>query len=698
MSDLKRMDIQYLAGVGPKRAELLGKELDIHTFHDLLYYFPFRYIDRSTIHHINEVNGEMPYIQLKGRFITFTTVGEGARKRLQALFSDGTGTIECVWFNRVKAIRDSLKTGTEYILFGKPAQFGHHYSIAHPEVDVFKPDVAPQGLMGVYNLTDRLRNKQISSRILHKLMGNLLNTPAVQHIAETLPAHILASRHLMPLNEALINIHLPGSIQAMQRAQLRLKYEELFYLELNILRYIKGSGEKRPGFVFSRVGDNFNSFYNHVLEFPLTDAQKRVIREIRHDMGSGLQMNRLLQGDVGSGKTIVAFMTMLIAIDNGYQACIMAPTEILATQHYETISILAGKIGLNVALLTGSTRKKERESIHERLLSGELNIVVGTHALIEDTVKFRNLGMAVIDEQHRFGVAQRAKLWKKNSTPPHVLVMTATPIPRTLAMTVYGDLDVSVIDQLPPGRKPVNTIMRYDKDREAMYHFLGSELRKGRQVYIVYPLIEENEKLDLLALEEGYEIVKETFPHYNVTYVHGKMKPAEKDHQMELFASGKSQILVATTVIEVGVNVPNASVMVIENAERFGLSQLHQLRGRVGRGAEQSYCVLMTKHELSRDTRHRLEVMTKTNDGFIIAEEDMKLRGPGDMEGTQQSGVAFNLKISNLAQDGQILTIAREDAEAVLRNDPNLATPEGQIMDRHIHELFNKQLGWSEIS
>lgn len=697
-TDLKRMDIQYLAGVGPKRAELLAKELDVHTFHDLLYYFPFRYVDRSTIHHINEVNGEMPYIQLKGRFITFTTVGEGARKRLQALFTDGTGTIECVWFNRVKAIRDSLTCGTEYIVFGKPAQFGHHYSIAHPEVDVFKPEAAPQGLMGVYNLTDKLRNKQISSRILQKLVGNLLNTPAVQHISETLPEHIIASRHLMPLNEALINIHLPGSIPAMQKAQLRLKYEELFYLELNILRYLKGSGEKRPGFVFSRVGDNFNGFYNHVLEFLLTDAQKRVIREIRHDMGSGLQMNRLLQGDVGSGKTIVAFMTMLIAIDNGYQACIMAPTEILATQHYETISTLAGKIGLNVALLTGSTRKKERESIHERLLSGELNIVVGTHALIEDTVKFRNLGMAVIDEQHRFGVAQRAKLWKKNSTPPHVLVMTATPIPRTLAMTVYGDLDVSVIDQLPPGRKPVNTIMRYDKDREAMYHFLGSELRKGRQVYIVYPLIEENEKLDLLALEEGYEIVKETFPHYNVTYVHGKMKPAEKDHQMELFASGKSQILVATTVIEVGVNVPNASVMVIENAERFGLSQLHQLRGRVGRGAEQSYCILMTKHELSRDTRHRLEVMTKTNDGFIIAEEDMKLRGPGDMEGTQQSGIAFNLKVANLAHDGQILTIAREDAEAVLRNDPTLSTPDGKMMDRHIHELFNKQLNWSQIS
>ena len=697
-SDLKRMDIQYLQGVGPKRAELLARELDIHTFHDLLYYFPFRYVDRSTIHHINEINGEMPYIQLRGRFLTFTVIGEGARKRLQALFTDGTGTIEMVWFNRVKSIRESLSTGVEYIVFGKPTMYGNHYNIAHPEVDQYKPETAPQGLQGVYTLTDKLRNRQFSSKTINKLVSKLLSTAAMHNMPETLPASIVSSRRLMSLGEALTNIHLPSSIQAMQRAQLRLKYEELFYLELNILRYIKGSNDKRAGFVFSRVGDNFNSFYNHVLEFPLTGAQKRVIREIRHDMGSGKQMNRLLQGDVGSGKTIVALMTMLIAIDNGYQACIMAPTEILATQHYETINALASRIGLNVSLLTGSTRKKERDAIHAGLLSGEINILVGTHALLEDTVQFHNLGMAVIDEQHRFGVAQRAKLWKKNSIPPHVLVMTATPIPRTLAMTVYGDLDVSVIDELPPGRKPVTTIMRYDKDRQSMYHFVGSEVNKGRQVYIVYPLIEENEKLDLLALEEGYEIVKETFPSYRVTYVHGKMKPAEKDYQMELFASGQSQILVATTVIEVGVNVPNASVMIIENAERFGLSQLHQLRGRVGRGADQSYCVLMTKHELSRDTRHRLEVMTQTNDGFVIAEEDMKLRGPGDMEGTQQSGIAFNLKISNLAHDGQILQMAREDAEAVLRNDPTLSSPEGQMMDRHIHDLFNKQLNWSQIS
>ena len=697
-NDLRKMDLQYLAGVGPKRAELLARELDLHTFHDLLHYYPFRYIDRSTIHHINEIDGEMPYIQLKGKFISLTIAGEGARKRLQALFGDGTGTIECVWFNKIKAIKESLKQGTEYLIFGKPAPFGHHYSIAHPEVDKYNPESTPQGLMGVYNLNDRLRNAQITNRILQRLVGNLLNTPAVQRIAETLPSSIIASRHLMPLNEALINVHLPGSIQAMQQAQLRLKYEELFYLELNILKYLKGTADKRVGFVFARVGDHFNSFYHNVLQFELTDAQKRVIREIRRDMGSGRQMNRLLQGDVGSGKTIVAFMTMLIAIDNGFQACIMAPTEILATQHYETISALASKIGLNVALLTGSTRKKQRDEIHAKLQSGEMHILVGTHALIEDTVKFNNLGMAVIDEQHRFGVAQRAKLWKKNTTPPHVLVMTATPIPRTLAMTVYGDLDVSVIDQLPPGRKPVTTIMRYDKDREKMYHFIGSELRKGRQVYIVYPLIEENEKLDLLALEEGYEAIKETFPHYNVAYVHGKMKPAEKDHQMELFARRESHILVATTVIEVGVNVPNASVMVIENAERFGLSQLHQLRGRVGRGAEQSYCILMTKYEIARETRHRLEVMCSTNDGFVIAEEDLKLRGPGDMEGTQQSGIAFNLRISNLAKDGQILTMAREDAESVLKEDPTLSTPDGKMMDRQIHAIFNKQLNWGEIS
>lgn len=697
-NDLRRMDIQYLSGVGPKRAELLRKELDINTFYDLLYYFPFRHIDRSTIHHINEINGEMPYIQLRGRFINFTTAGEGARRRLMALFTDGTGTIEVVWFNRVRYIQDSYRPGVEYLLFGKPSPFQNHFSIIHPEIDVYKSETVPQGLQGVYSLTEKLHNRQITQRTMQKLVGNLLNTPVVQHVPETLPQQLLAQRNLMPLPLALLNMHRPTSIRDLQRAQFRLKYEELFFLQLNILKYIKGREERRVGFVFSRVGDYFNNFYNHVLAFPLTGAQKRVIREMRRDMGSGRQMNRLLQGDVGSGKTIVAFMTALIALDNGYQACIMAPTEILATQHLESISQMAAPIGVKVALLTGSTRKKERDHIHEQLQSGELQILIGTHALIEDTVQFRNLGLAVIDEQHRFGVAQRAKLWRKNTTPPHVLVMTATPIPRTLAMTVYGDLDVSVIDELPPGRKPVTTLMRYEKDREQMYRFIGQQLRLGRQAYIVYPLIEESEKLDLRALEEGYELVQETFPSYRVAMVHGRMKPAEKDHQMELFASHQAHILVATTVIEVGVNVPNASVMVIENAERFGLSQLHQLRGRVGRGADQSYCILMTKYELSHDTRHRLEVMTQTNDGFRVAEEDMHLRGPGDMDGTQQSGVAFNLQVANLAQDGQIVQLTRDDAEAYLRQDPDLTSPEGQRLDRQLRQIFDKQQSWSEIS
>ena len=697
-NDLRRMDIQYLSGVGPKRAELLCKELGINTFHDLLYYFPFRHIDRSTVHHINEINGEMPYIQLRGRFINFTTAGEGARRRLMALFTDGTGTIEVVWFNRVRYIQDSYRPGVEYLLFGKPSPFQNHFSIIHPEIDVYKSETVPQGLQGVYSITEKLHNRQITQRTMQKLVGNLLNTPVVQHVPETLPQQLLAQRNLMPLPLALLNMHRPTSIRDLQRAQFRLKYEELFFLQLNILKYIKGREERRVGFVFSRVGDYFNNFYNHVLEFPLTGAQKRVIREMRRDMGSGRQMNRLLQGDVGSGKTIVAFMTALIALDNGYQACIMAPTEILATQHLESISQMAAPIGVKVALLTGSTRKKERDHIHKQLQSGELQILIGTHALIEDTVQFRNLGLAVIDEQHRFGVAQRAKLWRKNTTPPHVLVMTATPIPRTLAMTVYGDLDVSVIDELPPGRKPVTTLMRYEKDREQMYRFIGQQLRLGRQAYIVYPLIEESEKLDLRALEEGYELVQETFPSYRVAMVHGRMKPAEKDHQMELFASHQAHILVATTVIEVGVNVPNASVMVIENAERFGLSQLHQLRGRVGRGADQSYCILMTKYELSHDTRHRLEVMTQTNDGFRVAEEDMHLRGPGDMDGTQQSGVAFNLQVANLAQDGQIVQLTRDDAEAYLRQDPDLTSPEGRRLDQHLRQIFDKQQSWSEIS
>ncbi|MGN0228414.1 MAG: ATP-dependent DNA helicase RecG [Muribaculaceae bacterium] len=698
MNQLQKSEIKYLSGVGPKRAELLAKQLDIHSFYDLLYYFPFRYIDRSTIHHISDLQGDMPYIQLKGRFINFTPQGEGAKRRLNALFTDGTGTIECVWFNRVKQIQESYRTGIEYVIFGKPALYKGVYSIAHPEVDVFSQAKLTDGLRGMYNLTETLRNRSFTNRTMQQLIDNLLALDSVNHIADPLPSEIIEKYHLMPLAEALKNIHRPVDINALQRAQFRLKYEELFYLQLNILRFSSARNAKLRGFVFSRVGHYFNTFYSHHLPFALTGAQKRVIKEIRSDMGSGRQMNRLLQGDVGSGKTLVALMCMLLALDNDYQAAIMAPTEILAAQHYETISQLVSPLGIKCALLTGSTRKKQRETIHSDLLDGSLQIIIGTHALLEDVVQFRNLGLVIIDEQHRFGVAQRARLWSKNINPPHVLVMTATPIPRTLAMTVYGDLDVSVIDELPPGRKPVTTILRTEDSRMQMYRFLGSQLAEGRQVYVVHPLIQENEKLDLHNLEQGYRTICENFPSYRVCYVHGKMKPAEKEHQMQLFVTNQAQIMVATTVIEVGVNVPNASVMVIENAERFGLSQLHQLRGRVGRGAAKSYCILMSKHQLAKETKHRLTVMTETNDGFVVAEEDMKLRGPGDMEGTQQSGIAFNLRIANLAQDGQIVQLARDDAREIIDTDPSLSSPKYASLGAHIHSIFAHDVDWSLIS
>ena len=699
MPDLRHTDIQYLHGVGPKRAELLRKELGVSTYYDLLYYFPYRYIDRSVMNHVNELNGDEAAVQLKGRFLTFNTVGEGRKRRLQALFTDGTGTIEVVWFNRVASIQKTYNTNTQYILFGKPSLFNNHLNIVHPEVDVVTTEHAAQGLTGVYSLTEVLRNRSFTSRAIHKLILTLLETPAVQYISETLPPDLLHRYRLVPLAEALRNIHVPADQQSLQRAQLRLKFEELFFLELNILHYIKGSSRRLVGHVFGNVGAYFNGFYHNVLQFPLTGAQKRVIREMRRDMGSGKQMNRLLQGDVGSGKTIVAFMTALIALDNGYQACIMAPTEILAGQHLETIKPMADAIGVKVALLTGSTRKRERTAIHEALMNGELQILIGTHALIEDTVQFHNLGLAIIDEQHRFGVAQRARLWSKNRTaPPHVLVMTATPIPRTLAMTVYGDLDVSVIDELPPGRKPVTTVLRHEPDRFKMYQFVGGQLKQGRQAYIVYPLIEENEKLDLHALEQGFEQVKDVFPHYNVAMVHGRMKPAEKDHQMMLFASGKAHILVATTVIEVGVNVPNASVMVIEDAERFGLSQLHQLRGRVGRGADQSYCILVSKYELSNETRRRLDIMCDTNDGFQIAEADLKLRGPGDLEGTQQSGMAFDLKIADIARDGQLVQLARDEAQRIIDDDPECQKAEYQMLWNRLAALRKTNINWGAIS
>lgn len=698
MNELQNMDIKYLHGVGPKRAELLAKQLDIRSYYDLLYYFPFRYIDRSTIHRICDLDGELPYIQLRGRFVVFTPQGQGAKRRINALFSDGTGTIECVWFNRVKQIQDAYHTGVEYVIFGKPTLFKGVYSIAHPEVDVYNPQKMTAGVRGMYNLTETLRNRAFSQRTMQQLIDNLLSANVVQRLADPLPEVLMRRHRLMPLHEALVNIHQPASIDALQRAQFRLKYDELFMLQLNILKYASTRNAKFKGLVFNKVGNYFNRFYSECLPFPLTGAQKRVIKEIRKDMGSGRQMNRLLQGDVGSGKTLVALMCMLLAIDNNYQAAIMAPTEILATQHFETISSMVEPLGIKCALLTGSTRKKLREAIHEQLLSGELQIIVGTHALLEDVVQFRNLGLVIIDEQHRFGVAQRARLWTKNSTPPHVLVMTATPIPRTLAMTVYGDLDVSVIDELPPGRKPVETVLRTDQSRQAMYRFVGSQLAQGRQAYFVYPLIQENEKLDLHDLEQGYQTICETFPSYKVCFVHGKMKPAEKDWQMQLFVSNQAQIMVATTVIEVGVNVPNASIMVIENAERFGLSQLHQLRGRVGRGASQSFCILMSKHQLAKETKHRLMVMTETNDGFVVAEEDMKLRGPGDMEGTQQSGIAFDLHIADLAKDGQIVQLARDDAREIIDADPSLAKPEHRVLNERLHDLFDRKIDWSIIS
>lgn len=696
MNRLRDTNIMYLKGVGPARAELLDKQLSIKSFFDLLFHFPTNYIDRSTTYRIKDFSGEMPAIQLKGRFISFTTQGEGARTRLIGLFSDGSGTIEVVWFQKIKQIRKAYSTGFEYVLFGKPTLFNNRWNIVHPEIDTPSSAIATQGIRGVYPLTETLRNRGITSRVIFNWVQTILSN--IKEISETLPQSVIERNHLMGLLDAIKNIHTPQSPDLLQKAKLRLKFEELFYIQLNILQYTIRRISAIGGFNFNHIGNYFNTFYNQCLPFELTGAQKRVIKEIRADMRSGHQMNRLLQGDVGSGKTLVALLCMLIALDNNTQACLMAPTEILATQHFETISNLVQSIGVNVKLLTGSTRKKERDEIHRQLEDGSLHILIGTHAVIEDNVKFHNLGFIVIDEQHRFGVAQRARLWNKNHTPPHVLVMTATPIPRTLAMTVYGDLDVSIIDELPPGRKPVTTALRFDNQRLDVYKHIGRQLKEGRQVYIVYPLIQENEKLDLRCLEEGYELIRETFPMYKVAYVHGKMKPSEKDHQMTLFATHKADILVATTVIEVGVNVPNATTMLIENAERFGLSQLHQLRGRVGRGEGQSYCILMTKHQIASETRKRLEIMTSTTDGFLIAEADLKMRGPGDLEGTMQSGLPLNLRIANIATDGQIIQLARDTAEEILKEDPQLSLPQNIILRNQLKLLFNKVIDWSRIS
>ena len=698
MNDLASLNIKYLPGVGPKRAELLNKELEIFTYLDLLHYYPYKYIDRSKTYKISEIDGSMPPIQLRGRIVSYNTHGEGARRRLTALFSDGTGVIELVWFKGIRYITDRYKPGTEYTLFGRPTLFNGKFNIAHPELDPIDDRIDnTTGLQGYYTTTEKMKNAFLTSKALQKMIYTLL--AGIQSpLPETLPAPVIAHRQLMGLTDALRNIHFPASINHLRRAELRLKFEELFYLQLHILRYTRLRNQKLGGFRFDHIGDSFNNFYHHILPFELTQAQKRVIKEIRADMGSGRQMNRLLQGDVGSGKTLVALMSMLIAVDNGYQACLMAPTEILATQHYEGLKAMVEPLGLRIELLTGSVTKKRRAPILDGLLTGEVNLLVGTHALLEDTVNFANLGFVVIDEQHRFGVEQRARLWNKNKIPPHILVMTATPIPRTLAMTVYGDLDVSVIDQLPPGRKPIQTLLQYDNRRAQLYAALRKQLQMGRQAYIVYPLIQESEKSDLKNLEEGYDLIREAFPEYQVCMVHGKMKAAEKETQMQRFVSGEAQIMVATTVIEVGVNVPNASVMIIENAERFGLAQLHQLRGRVGRGAEQSYCILMTSYKINQDTRKRLELMTETNDGFRIAEADMQMRGPGDMEGTQQSGIAFNLQIANLAKDGQILQAARDEANALLDSDERLERPENYIVRKELNRIFERQKNWGLIS
>ena len=632
MFDLASRDIKYLSGVGPQRASVLNKELNIYSLHDLLYYFPYKYVDRSRIYYIHEIDGTMPYIQLKGEILGFETIGEGRQRRLIAHFSDGTGIVDLVWFQGIKFLVGKYKVHQEYIVFGKPSVFNGRINIAHPDIDnASELKLSTMGLQPYYNTTEKMKRSSLNSHAIEKMMSAVVQQLR-EPLPETLSPAILTEHHLMPLTEALMNIHFPANPELLRKAQYRLKFEELFYVQLNILRYAKDRQRKYRGYVFETVGEIFNTFYAKNLPFELTGAQKRVLKEIRRDVGSGKQMNRLLQGDVGSGKTLVALMSMLIALDNGYQACMMAPTEILANQHFETIRELLYGMDIRVELLTGSVKGKKREAILTGLLTGDVRILIGTHAVIEDTVNFSSLGLVVIDEQHRFGVAQRARLWTKNAQPPHVLVMTATPIPRTLAMTLYGDLDVSVIDELPPGRKPIVTIHKYDAHRVSLYQSVHRQIAEGRQVYIVYPLIKESEKIDLKNLEEGYLHICEEFPDCKVCKVHGKMKAAEKDAQMQLFVSGEAQIMVATTVIEVGVNVPNASVMIIENAERFGLSQLHQLRGRVGRGAEQSYCILVTGYKLVEETRKRREIMVRTNDGFEIAEADLKLRGPGDLD------------------------------------------------------------------
>ena len=698
MSDILKTDIKYITGVGPQKKDILKREIGIETYGDLLEYYPYKYVDRSHIYTISSLSPDMPFVQIKGRILSFESFQMGVKKkRLVAHFGDGTGVVDLVWFSGTQYVSKNYKTGVEYIVFGKPTIFGGRFQISHPELDLAENlQLSEMGMQPFYVTTERMKNSGLSSRSLEKIVKALLSRLPPQ--PETLPDYITAPLHLVSRDAAIRGVHYPHTQMEMQKARERLKFEELFYVQLNILRYTANHRRKYRGYLLPRIGEHFNSFFKQNLKFELTGAQKRVMHEIQADMNTGRQMNRLVQGDVGSGKTLVALMAMLIAVDNGFQACMMAPTEILAEQHLATIKDFLKGLNVRVELLTGIVKGKKRKEILEGVVTGDVHILVGTHAVIEDTVQFHNLGLAVVDEQHRFGVAQRAKLWAKNLNPPHILVMTATPIPRTLAMTIYGDLDVSVIDELPPGRKPIQTWHKYDNQMTTLYNGIRQQITLGRQVYIVYPLISESEKMDLKNLEDGFEQLQNIFPDYKMSKVHGRMKPAEKEAEMQRFASGETQILVATTVIEVGVNVPNASVMVIMEAQRFGLSQLHQLRGRVGRGADQSYCILVSGHELSVETRKRLEIMTETNDGFRSAEADLKRRGPGDLEGTQQSGLAFDLKIADIARDGQLVQLARDEAQKIIDEDPECNSQRHALLWRRLNELRSDSVDWAQIS
>lgn len=693
--------LQFLLGVGPEKANILQAELDIRTVRDLLLYFPYRYVDRSVIYRVCELTNDMPYVQLRGKVLSASEEGLGRSRRYEASFSDDSGIVKLVWFAGINYIKKTVVPGREFVVLGKPVLFNMTYSLSHPEIEEIKTDAPTESLLGihpVYHTTEKMKRRFVTSKFLEKLVVLVFQQLGNERISDTLSKHIRLFYNLMPLHEAIRSVHLPQNMQEVSKAQYRHKFEELFFLQLSILTLAKKRKIKTQGYLFNRIGDKFQSFYHDVLPFPLTGAQKRVVSEIRNDLFGGNQMNRLVQGDVGSGKTIVAILTILLALDNGYQACLMAPTEILAEQHFNSISKMLGQINVKVGLLTGIVKGKKRQSIIEQLADGEIDVIVGTHALLEDNVVFRNLGCAIIDEQHRFGVEQRSKLWHKNQNPPHILVMTATPIPRTLAMTVYGDLDVSIIDELPPGRKPVATLHVYEQNFSKVAELILRETSIGRQVYIVYPLIKESEKSDLKDLEQGFDTICGMFPNLKTGKLHGKMKESEKNEIMRLFAEGVIQVLVSTTVIEVGVDVPNASVMIIVNAERFGLSQLHQLRGRVGRGAEKSYCVLITGYKLAENTRKRMEIMVGTNDGFAIAEEDLRLRGPGDIEGTQQSGLFFNLRIANIVRDNEILELARQAASSLVENDFEHLLPQNQCMWERLEQLHGHKVDWSSIS